>query len=543
MIRQNLRAQSPRAKKLKRYGQGGFLLIVVMLMITGLLFLSLAAFQRTVYTADQVSRDYTDERVFQVADGGADVAQAWLITLLNVNPNPSQTELNNLSAPSLDGFRYRQLTITKLALLQNVLVRRGALEDLHADIQPFDVYSRAAIVRGANDKIVSVVLNQEAVSLYQFGIYYEGDLEIYPDFPLDYMGRIHTNGNMYIGSRNTLDLDARVSASGHIYNTPKDPLLTYNGKARLKNPAGQWHDLSYDSRDPNWVSKSLNDWGGNVQDSAHGMTALPYPMPVTSDVHDIIERGVAGDSPEVQAKKYYYRAGLRILDDVVIDSLGNTVVLAAGVITNSNVWDCREQRTMAMRNLDMAALTAAGQVPVNRLIYISYTHANAAVRIKNASTLPVRGIVIATDNPLYVWGHYNTVNKQPSSLLCDAFNVYSENWLDANATSNVNQRVASATTVNTCVVAGNQITVTGDYGGGAENLIRLHEKWVGHELTYRGSLICIWVSQQAVGDFADACYVEAQRDWGFDPLLLDPEFWPKDYLSARHLSRASWRSY
>lgn len=543
MIRQNLRAPSPRTKKLNCPGQGGFLLIVVMLMITGLLFLSLAAFQRSAYTSSQVSRDYTDERVFQAADGGADVAQAWLITLLDVNPNPSQSELNTLSAPSLSGFRYPELTITKLPLRQNVLVRRGALEDLHADIQPFDVYSHAAIVRGTNDKIVSVVLNQESVSLYQFGIYYEGDLEIYPDFPLDYMGRIHTNGNMYIGSRNTLDLDARVSAAGHIYNTPKDPTLSYNGKARLKDPSGNWHDLSYDSRDPNWVSKSLNDWGGNVQDSAHGMTTLPYPMPVTTDVYDIIQRGVPGDSPEVQAKKYYYRAGLRILDDVAKDSLGNTITLAAGVITSSNVWDCREQRTMAMRNLNMAALVAAGQVPPNRLIYLSYTHANAAVRITNASTLPVRGIVIATDNPLYVWGHYNTVNKQPSSLLCDAFNVYSVNWLDANATSNLNQRVAAATTVNTCVVAGNQITVPADYGGGAENLIRLHEKWVGHELTYRGSLICIWESQQAVGDFADACYVEAQRDWGFDPMLLDPEFWPKDYLSARHLTRASWQSF
>lgn len=520
----------------------GFLLLVVLLMISGLILVGTVVLQRTVNTSHQVQRDYSDERVFQVADGGADVAQSWLRDLLAINPNPSQSALNGFTAPALPGFQYPQLTITKQALRQNVLVRRGALEDLHADIQPYEVLSHAANVNASNDKIVRVVVNEESVSLYQFGIYYDDDLEIYPDFPLDYMGRIHTNGNLYIGSHNTLDLDARVSAAGHIYNTPKDPTRHYNGKARLKDPAGHWSDLSYDSRDPNWVSRSLTDWGGNVQDSAHGMTELPYPMPTTTDAYDIITRGQMSDTPQMQEKKYYYKAGLRILDNVITDSLGYPVTLPAGVIASNSVYDCREQHNMEMRTLDMAALIAAGKVPLNRVIYMSYTHANAAVRIKNAGALPTKGIVIATDNPLYVWGHYNNVNKQPSSLLCDAFNVYSVNWADINANKPINHRIAGATTVNTCVVTGNQVTTSGHYGGGAENLIRLHEKWVGHQLTYRGSLICLWASQKAVGDFANACYIEAQRDWGFDPMLLDPEFWPKDYLSARHVTRASWRS-
>ena len=523
-----------------RKREGGFVLVIVMLMITGLLFLCFAAMQQTARTSDVVRRDYQQERVFHVADGGADAASAWLLTLMNVDQSPTQTTLDGFTAPSLTGYTYRELSITKLPLVQNALVRRGALTDLHADIQPYEVRSHAALSRGAVDQVIRVVLNNEAVSLYQFGIYYDGDLEIFPDFPLDYMGRIHSNGNIYIGSHNTLDLDARVSAAGHIYNTPKDSTASYSGKARLKDLSGTWHDLSYDSRDPDWVTKSLDDWGGNVQDSAHGMPSLPYPLTATTDVYDLIRRGEFADTPEMKAKKYYYKAGLLILDEVVRDSAGVTVTLPAGVITNSSVWDCREQRTMEMRNLDVGALVAAGVIPANRLIYISYTHVNAALRIVNASTLPNKGLVIATDVPLYVWGAYNTVNKQPSSLLCDAFNVYSNIWLDANATSNLNQRVASATSINTCVVTGNQATTTGSYGGGAENLIRLHEKWVGHELTYRGSLICLWQSQKAVGDFDDACYVEAQRDWGFDPMLLDPDFWPKDYLSARHLTRASW---
>ena len=128
-------------------------------------------------------------------------------------------------------------------------------------------------------------------------------------------------------------------------------------------------------------------------------------------------------------------------------------------------------------------------------------------------------------------------------LSTPAGSVDSATATDANATRPLNQRVASATTINTCIVTGNQATVGTNYGGGAENLIRLHEKWVGHQLTYRGSLICLWESQQATGDIADASYVEGQRDWAFDAMLLDPNMWPKDALSATQVVRGAWTPF
>ena len=523
--------------------QRGFVLIAVMLMIAGLLSISLVSVRQAIRTSDHVQRDYYDDRVFNVAEGGADVAQAWLMDLLAVNSNPSQAVLSTFVPPTVTHYSYPELSITKQTLISGVEVSRGAFSGLVANIQPYEILSRAANANLSNEKVVRVTVNQEAVGLHQFGIYYDGDLEIMPSFPLDYNGRIHTNGNLYVGSHNTLDLESQITAAGHIYNTPKDPTQHFNGKARAKNSAGHWKDLSYDSTDPDWVEKSLDDWNGNVQDSAHGVTELPFPLPTTSDAHDIIERGTAGDSPAVRDKKYYYKAGLKIIDGVATDSAGNTVTLPSGILSSSSVYDYREGHNMAMRDLKISELISQNKVPANRVIYISYSHTNAAVRITNAEALPQGGIVIATDNPLYVQGHYNRNNKQPSSILCDAFNVYSSDWHDADATKALNKRIAGATTVNTCTVTGNKTTTSGNYSGGAENLIRLHEKWVGHQLTYRGSLICLWESEQATGDWEDASYVEGQRDWGFDPDLLDPTFWPEDNMSATRIARGSWRPY
>jgi hypothetical protein len=338
-------------------------------------------------------------------------------------------------------------------------------------------------------------------------------------------------------------LESAISAAGHVYNTPKDPTQHFNGKARAKNASGHWQDLRYDSTDPDWVEKSLDDWDGNVKDQAHGVTALPFPIPSTADPHDLIERANVADTPEMRAKKYCYKAGLRIIDGVATDSLGHAVTLPGSILSTSTVYDYREQSNMTMTNLDIALLISNNKVPGNRIIYISASGSHKAIRLKNGGTLPTGGLVIATDNPLYVWSDFNNSSKKSCSILCDAFNVYSSQWTDANATKALNKRVARATTVNTCVVTGNKPTTSGHYSGGAENLIRLHEKWVGHELTYRGSLICVWESEQALGDFSNASYVEGHRDWAFDQDLLDPAFWPRDNLAVTQVSRGAWRPY
>ena len=182
-------------------------------------------------------------------------------------------------------------------------------------------------------------------------------------------------------------------------------------------------------------------------------------------------------------------------------------------------------------------------MPANGVIYISYTHPNAAVRLVNGETLPAGGLVIASENPVYVWGDYNTINKQPSSILCDAFNLYSNNWSDANANGDLNTRNGRDTWLYSCIVAGNHLTDPGFYGGGASSLIRLHERWSSNDqLTYRGSLVCLWESEQATGIFQNASFWEHHRNSGFDSDLLDPDFWPDHSFWNAQVMRASWRS-
>ncbi|MBU1921458.1 pilus assembly PilX N-terminal domain-containing protein [bacterium] len=520
----------------------GFVLVSAVILLTGLMFISVVSVQTTLQKSQVTGRSYKDAQTFYVAEAGAEWSKQWLYDLLEETPFPAQEDLGELTAPSINGYSFPELTIS-LADAHSGVVSKGAFAGMEAVIRPYRIFSHSALYNESVENVVAVTMNQESIPMGNFGIYFDQDLEFFTDYPLDYNGRIHTNGNLYLGSRNVLNIEGDVTAGKSIFNTPKDSTRSYSGKARMKDPSGHWQDLSYDSRDSEWEDKSLEDWGGRVLDQAHGIGTLPYPMPTPGEAIEIIKRGKPTDDEAMRAMRFYYKAGLKILNGAATDSLDIPIVLPAGILSTTSFYDHREQRTLTVTNLDMSLLIAYGYVPQNNVLYISESASDAAIRIINAQQLPAGGIAIATDNPLYVWKNYNTVSKKASSILCDAFNVLSNNWDDADSAKPINKRIASATSVNSCVVTGNVPTTQGSYSGGAENLIRLHEKWVGHELTYRGSLVCLWASQQATGLWIDASYVEAHRDWGFDPSLIDNRFWPEDGLTMTRVSSGSWASY
>ncbi len=72
------------------------------------------------------------------------------------------------------------------------------------------------------DAVVSV--NAQSIPLFQFGVFYEGDLEIHNGPPMTFAGWVHTNGNLYLSSDNTFFQD--------LITTPEERLLGPEGLRR-----------------------------------------------------------------------------------------------------------------------------------------------------------------------------------------------------------------------------------------------------------------------------------------------------------------------
>src|SRR5690606_1479116 len=106
------------------------------------------------------------------------------------------------------------------------------------------------------------------------------------------------------------------------------------------------------------------------------------------------------------------------------------------------------------------------------------------LRISDGAEVPIN-MTIVSQNPLYVRGDFNTVDKKAVGIMSDAFNILSNVWQDSKSdSSNLNDRKASDTEVNAAVITGNTETTWGDYNGGFENIHRFSETWSGKTLTY-----------------------------------------------------------
>ena len=172
------------------------------------------------------------------------------------------------------------------------------------------------------------------------------------------------------------------------------------------------------------------------------------------------------------------------------------------------------------------------------------------MRLVNGATLPSGGLTVASQNPVYIQGNYNSVNDYPAAIYADAINILSTSWNDANAANSGTQlssRQASSTTVNAAVFTGIVTTSGANYSGGVENLFRLLEDWSDDTLTYNGSMVVMFASETAHRDLeangsANNVYNAPTRNWSFDVQFLNSTKLPPGTAYVRCISRGTWAS-
>jgi hypothetical protein len=533
----------------RRWTDRGAVLVLAVVMMSVMLFVGATTAIRSIGQARVTARDVDDVRTFCAAEAGAEWAAGELAALLPNNLSPSQEVLDNLPQPSLDGFQFTTYSIVPQGGLTQEVIQSGEYIGLTGYIKKYVITSEAQ--GGRRSARIERVIEHQFIPLFQFGVFYDEDLEIFPGPQMTFLGRIHTNHDLYIGAESGIFCNSYVTAVGDIWHYRKDGgHVDPPGFVLIRDQTGTYRNMwtgSYwlDERQATWATEALERWGGMVLDGAHSTHELTLPLPPLTDMYEIIERGQAGDSQELIDARYWYKACTRIVDGVMTDSSGNPLSPSSSVMdyVPNAYWDDREGEWMDVLELDIGAMMANGYTPCNGILYISGAGANDAVRIRNASLLPDGGLTIATDNPLYVWGNYNNVNKKGSALICDAITILSPNWDDSRSSGPLYNRNAVATTVNACIMTGHVETIDGStYSGGLENLPRFLERWSGVNLNFRGSIIDLWFSRKATGSWEYGGYYTApNRNWGFDVDLLDPANWPPGTPRVHTIQRGSWR--
>ena len=526
----------------------GAALLTVLAIVLLLTFIGTVTVMTSKTELDISGVDRTEKMAFYAAEAGLEKAIGAIMyeySNYGMPPDPlpgGQFELN--------GYTVTYST-TDHGAPQIDYLTHGAYKGLYALVKSFTVDADATGGAYAARAEVTQDIEDALIPLFQFAVFYEDDLEIAPGPYMTLGGRVHTNMDMYLQADNNLSIDSYTTAAGNIYHGrhPDSGKSTSYGNVlimdaveeyeNMRNGDGSW----LDSQEEDWVFSSLQRWDGRVEDSAHGITELYLPVVTAGEPIDLIKRG--DGNPD----SFEHKAGLKMVDGDVYwrDEENEWQEVTEtfeddGILTYGSFFNYREGRWISSYDIDISELNDSGYFPDNGILYAAHTNDdNGAIRLVDGEEL-AGPLTVATENPLYTWGDYNNVNKQPAALLTDAYNVLSNAWQDYRSTGSLSLRIASNTTVNACFMTGNVPSESNHYSGGLENLPRFLEKWTGKTFYYRGSMVDLWESEQATGIwyYGGYFYTAPNRDWGFDSMYLDPTRLPPGTPQVNAIQRGQW---
>ena len=567
-----------------RIDRAGFALEATVILLVLLTLLVGAAVAGAMMVSHGAAVDYRGSRATYTAESAADHVMAQLEADIQ-DGSISDAELAALTAPAITGFN---LTVhgARIGAPVPKTIASGPYTGLFGLNQQIDITVHSDDSRGnRGDAIVSV--NAQSIPLFQFGVFYEKDLEIHNGPPMTFAGWVHTNGNLYLSSDNTFFQDL-ITTPNDVYWQRK-AYDDRRGGVWINNAAAVPVNLNFDSRSKpvpsDFRAASQASFDGRLMSSAHGVTPLKLPLPPGMQAIELIRPRAAGDSPEVKKVKEAWLADFHVTVD--LNQLPNAC-MGAGALQylprpggrqTPTAAECalifngrpnaflegREDIGVDLLDLDVGALEnwIAVNFPQRRvdILYITFINANPgvpvqdypAVRLVNGSTLQYP-LTIATDRPLYVQGDYNSVGWQPSAILADAVTFLSPGWNDAahavfpaGPTASTGQSWVFA-----AIAAGHSATpcdyqVAGcpgqHYGGGLENFPRFLENWGGVQMHYRGSLVSLFTSQYAnLHEWSWRNYYSPpNRDWQFDTRFRDPTQLPPGTPNVASVSEIAFR--
>lgn len=473
--------------------------------------------------------------------------------------------------------------------------------------------------------------------LVQYYVFYgqdgnSADMELFPGPDMNSWGRIHSNGDIYIGSSDvngTSKIRLRnyddsgnmsphsMTATGNIYTYRKLNNANYPNTVDVKTSNIGTDFLADDTET---VTGTINSSNETDEESRFNNYVMVNEKPFTTPDKDLFKRGGfyeqraenpgrptidgmtiigTGGLGTGNIEVYVSRPAYTEVTDLVLAgefSAGNPVPnLPMPIVreTNNAFQDCREgDRNVNTTDIDLYALglwyqayldnQGLGLAGDGMLIYTSrspdatFTNNDdtvfQAIRLitMDATSSPqlVDETTVATDNPIYIHGDFNTIDTHGVALIGDAMNVLSNAisktaipakpcgipFYAGSGTPNLLRHYqAATTTINAALFAGHVPTVPGGpvYSGGLHTYPRLHEDWTQRPYSWsnstrtldiNGAFINLWDSEQADGTWCIGgdCYSGPVRNWGWDVRFQDPDFWPPFIPSIYSVERVGF---
>jgi len=292
--------------------------IVIALFVLALVSVFAAmAMTRTAAEAAAVGNETAEARTFYAAQGSLESMTRNFNKLFGAKLSPTAadlTKIKNVMPPGLTGFTFDQ-DVVQTSTSENVVLTGGPYSGLIALRDNWQLVTTTTDNQGVQVQLTRSILNNR-IPIFQFGIFYDDDLELFRPPLFSFGGRVHSNGNFFIspGSEGVY-FDSRVTAHKEVVTQTwrnGDTGDMNNNRTYIKNASGvnkqllptqgsvlnsgggpnvfaSNPDMPPGYKNSNWASQSAI-FDGNLQARVAELR-LPLKVNPNADLIEMIKRG------------------------------------------------------------------------------------------------------------------------------------------------------------------------------------------------------------------------------------------------------------
>ena len=393
-------------------GSFGFTLIASLLLLLLLSGIALGLLMMVNTENRAGGNDLENNLAFRSAEGAIEKMTSDLAsTYQNIQaPRAADiTALNALKPTGNPAVTYPDYTLTPRTNPDGSLktsygqIKSGPNQGLYAQLLPIDLLATAQRPLGDQVSMLRTV-EVALIPVFQFGVFSESDLAFFSSPKLDFAGRVHTNGDLYLGvsSGTTLTFHDKLTAYGNVvrnalpnglapssaYNNDGTVnVLTASGGCDGGAPACRPIQIAEGSvvagptsaQNPLWPNVSKSTYNGWIIDgnygNAGGTGVKPLSLPFVgggAQAFEIIRRPLAADTTALASSRLANNAQIRVLlsdtqaglhlpdwngdvtQDIPLDNSGWTAngVAVPGVAGGLNTYLAWANRDNAFKNAD-----------------------------------------------------------------------------------------------------------------------------------------------------------------------------------------------
>ena len=342
------------------------MVIALMIMILLMGFVALAV-SRTNSETIAAGNDEAETKAFEAANASLEVLTRNFNKNFETKLTISGTDITRIQGQTPPGFDTDYdfvQTVTQTAATKDVVMTGEMFQGLNARRDEWQLDAVATDKQNGVQVALRRKFLNNRIPIFQFGIFYDDDLEFHPGPRFDFGGRVHTNGSLFLMAGTGLYFSSKVSAHNHVFTDISKNGSSYSNWGEnvfIKNASGTYVQLYHNMgsvlaspingsavttsplptayTDANWTTYQ-NQFQGNLLAYA---PQLQLPIKINSDIStlnldnvEIIKRGkkigdLANDgtgtvsSPSITpvvaansddkitaAERYYNKTGIRV---------------------------------------------------------------------------------------------------------------------------------------------------------------------------------------------------------------------------------------